>query len=166
MCYFITIGVPAKLVSALEEFHREYKLTPHGNASIRKAFGAEHKPFTITSGGCSCSLYSQPGEQQGKQEARLRAKYKKKGWSQAKIDRAMANKSHATQYKFNGLHPDLRQHLSQVISTLKHLYMFVHWYSDNVDIESINIVTKKAISVSDLLNNAPVPQDTLIQMKV
>ncbi len=61
---------------------------PAGYAAAMKADGAQ---MLITSGHCSCDLYRGDAEQSF-DEAAERRRYLKKGWSSAKIDRAVESK--------------------------------------------------------------------------
>jgi hypothetical protein len=160
MCYYITIGLPENSELNPKD-HLQFLVDSQQNTSIRIAFGSEFKLFYISEGYCGCSLYNKP--HQSEEELKLRSQYEKKGWSEAKISRAIACKLSNTQ---RGLRSDLRQQLVKLVSELKSLLLLVHHYAGDIDEETITIHEKKEISVSDLLNNkAIIPEDIVIWIK-
>jgi hypothetical protein len=157
MCYYITIGLPDNSKLNPNDY-LQFLVTPQENTSIRIAFGSEFRFFYISEGYCGCSLYNKP--HQPEEELKLREKYEKKGWSEAKISRAIACKLSNSQA---GLRSDLRQQLIKLVSDLKSLLILVHDYVGDVDAETITVHDKKEISVKDLLSNrATIPEDTAI----
>lgn len=112
MCYFLTIAVPEK--SALhvpEVFARGYQVWQTTNTCVRAALPPEFTARLITSGMCSCGLYSEPRSADDREHyvGHLRQKYAGRGWSQAKIDRAVAQTSGRTRRQKApvGLHHDV-----------------------------------------------------------
>src|SRR5262245_9166657 len=87
MCYFITIAVPAKKVNLVNGiFGQGLNVTPTGNPCVVSALPNDFAAMLVTGGHCSCGLYSAPGPDRAED---LRRKYAKRGWSGAKIARAV-----------------------------------------------------------------------------
>lgn len=92
MCWHLTIGIAkegASAVTALAGRTRQV-IAADPRAS---GFPAAVAAFLLTSGGCSCDLYrGGPVEREtlDRARARLEARHRAKGWSQAKIERALA----------------------------------------------------------------------------
>src|SRR3954470_11273974 len=115
MCYFVTVAVPVEQAAALEKsIPRGLALHPVAPGSILRVLPAGYRAYVLTSGMCSCELFRapEPPANEGRREsaARLRRKYAKRGWSDAKAARALAQAaSHATpEQTFVGLRPDVR----------------------------------------------------------
>jgi hypothetical protein len=94
MCYLITIVIPAAATAILKQqsqalLTEDIVLLPTFNPSITQYFRDDMSAFAIIRGTCSCDLYT--GRAASPIEKR-RQKYKTKGWSEAKIQRALAGK--------------------------------------------------------------------------
>src|SRR5271156_4822792 len=112
MCYFIGLGLPSPASGRLiEEFERGYMLPPTSNASIRAGLPASFQSRLLTSGMCSCDLYRRPGVPSPEPSPeRMRDRYRKRGWSEAKIDRAISRsraRPGAARPGFSGLRADV-----------------------------------------------------------
>src|SRR5262245_32048356 len=90
MCWFVTMGVTSAGAAALEELGRargELDVSKSSNPHLARIFDADDVRFEITHGGCSCDLYTAPPERDPDEHER--ARYRRKGWSEAKIARAL-----------------------------------------------------------------------------
>lgn len=76
--------------------------------------------FDVTSGGCGCGLYipvaqSPPHDDLVRSSEKRRDRYRRMGWSESKIDRAIQDAANAWELKPNsepaGFRPDVRQWL-------------------------------------------------------
>src|SRR5690606_691206 len=113
----LTIAVPAKHADLVREaFGRGFVLHPTDNASVRAAMPRGYARQILTSGMCSCGLYTRPilggGRDGSHPTERLRAKYVKRGWSETKIARAIEQATHKEPKKpIPGLQPDVVERL-------------------------------------------------------
>ena len=93
MCYFVHIAVPGEHAELVRAWPREDLLaTDCSVPTLLPQFSRHWAVFTVTdpSGHCSCDLHHNTPKRFD--EDRERAKYRAKGWSDAKIARAMAGR--------------------------------------------------------------------------
>ena len=93
MCYLLTIGTRESLagVKAMLGPGRLLTVRTSRNAALRSAFPKADQLFELTSGQCSCDLVIRSTQRSVEDHrARLQALYDGRGWSQAKIARALA----------------------------------------------------------------------------
>lgn len=83
--------------------------------------------FIVGTAMCSCDLFNQGADES------VFEKYRKKGWSKDKIERAIANRQKSNRHK--GLHPELRRWLADAAADTGEAYLFVHWDSDDLKFE-------------------------------
>jgi hypothetical protein len=90
----------------------------------------------LTSGGCSCELYSiQQNQRKG-------------------------------QPSFAGLRPDCRHKLAKIAKEAKGLALLVHNYSGSVEDETFTVGVNKAVPIAKaILDSTDFPPDTLIRIK-
>src|SRR6185369_9062310 len=116
MCYFLTLGMPETLALAWS--------VPRGLALGRcdvncmlSELPRGYQTYFLTTGGCSCALYSRPEprpDNSGRDE-RLRAKYAKMRWSKSRIERAIQQADHKLPHEeFFGLRPDVVRLVSEM----------------------------------------------------
>src|SRR4051794_39247903 len=91
MCYFLTIAVPSPHAERIGGmFGRGFQTHPTANPSVTSALPAGYAARLITRGMCSCDLYARPrGADAPDPAAHLRREYERRGWSEAKIQRAL-----------------------------------------------------------------------------
>jgi hypothetical protein len=171
MCDFITIAVPADKAKLLEDaIPRGIQALAVSNASIRRQIGAGYRRYALVSGGCSCDLYRSPNDpiDTADEIEKRRRKYQKKGWSQAKIERAIASCSRRDLERdaFAGLRPDVRSLVADVAEQASELAIIVHWYSGDVETEKIALRRTHAISPADLrAADASIDLDELVWIR-
>jgi hypothetical protein len=94
MCYLISVSAVG-FKGSLPEHVRTHGLTvpPTKNPYVLRAFVGV--PYNVTDGHCCCSFYLAPAtdDRAEGQLGAARARCEKKGWSKAKIDRAIAAKA-------------------------------------------------------------------------
>ncbi len=139
MCYFITVSVPNNEAETLRsKAPRNLHLIESNNPSINQHMPENYISYIVTTGGCSCDLFSEGPEEdeQEKRISKLRRKYKRKGWSDAKIERSISQAISAAQASRKaGLRDDLRFYLSDVIEELNEMRIVIHWYNSGVETE-------------------------------
>jgi hypothetical protein len=149
MCYFLTVAVPESGTASLEEaVPRGLALLPLANASITRHLPKKWRQFALTSGMCSCDLFhgSLADRSQESHAETLRRKYKKEGWSETKIRRALAQADRALRVQalkgpadFQGLRPDLRDLLARVVNDTGELAIVVHFYGGSIETEKFPV---------------------------
>jgi hypothetical protein len=139
------------------------------NPRLAAAFPPADKLFWITHGGCSCDLNLSKHPDSGERTlAKERARYRKKGWSEAKVDRAMAAKHSARPSVSRGQREDtpiekltdLLNRLSRVAGGVR---IVTHQYSGAVDEEVVTVGHGKASTVQAILE-VGLPADLVVDL--
>lgn len=106
--------------------------------------GHEYAPelcvYSITSGGCSCDLVTigTAAEAIEKKTSKLLSIYKKKGWSQAKIDRALKDRIEVSQAR-SALRADVIDFLDRQLTKQNHIELILHWHSGEFETEKFDL---------------------------
>ena len=151
MCYFVTIGVPERHAGRIRDtFSRGYQLDETKNASVLAAFPQNYAARLVTSGMCSCGLYARPRSPlSGNREQRLRRKYAKRGWSEAKIARAIAEAGVDEQVamSFSGLAPVVIDGLQALCDSAGEAAVVVHWYRRDTETARLSLTQQTCASM-------------------
>ncbi len=156
MCYFITVGLPEDKAPILEtHVPRGFHIAPVFNRSVLRQMGDGFSTYLLMSGGCSCGLFFEPsGEteedcqaREDSRQERLRHKYEKKGWTTAKIERALTQRPREQAIELPvGLRGDVQRFLGELAMSVGQLAVVVHWYDD--DLEEAKVVCKEGKVIS------------------
>jgi hypothetical protein len=171
MCYLITIGIDKSLGSVLPEFGNDREglaVAPSRNPALAKIFPPGDLRLEITVGGCSCELFSTSAsaEEEINREAAERRRYQKKGWSAAKIERALQASRVAHDRDRRG--DNARRFLEAILALLERtrsVRIFAHMYSGLFDTESV--VAKAHASLTRAAyqaNHGAIPEDVLCEI--
>lgn len=170
MCYFITLAVPSEHVETLRHAVRpSFKPGPVANRSILSLLPQDYETFLLTSDGCSCGLYypESASRPSSKSPERLRKKYAKKGWSEAKIQRAIesCDAAYSQREKEVGFSDDVIYALSGLAECVGRLAVFVHWYSGDVETEGVTALSPPMeVDTADLARAMP-QEDRLLWVR-
>jgi hypothetical protein len=170
MCYFITVAVDGKHESTLKQKLRSsFTLLPSENPSIASYLKPQDISFLITNGMCACDLFAKShlieNSEEKLRQKYSKPKYKKLGWTEAKIERAITDSLSKPSKDFSGLREDLRWSLCDLVSETKRAVIMIHFYSGNVETEEVPITEKKIVTCEDLQNNdESVEEDALIEV--
>jgi hypothetical protein len=144
---------------------RSLHVEPCSNESVVQAFGAAAHPYWLTSGQCSCDLVPSPPSDDAQPKAgpslevRLRRKYERRGWTKAKIDRAVADSLAASASPT--LPPGFRQDVAEMLSGLAKRFgrvqVIVHWFDGPLDVR-LTLRQGRKIPVASLISE-PVEYD-------
>lgn len=155
MCYVITMGFKE---DAAEEARQivplGMRIEKSSNPCVSRAMGEGWRQFLLTSGGCSCDLYRETaGKEENEKDCieRLTRKYVKKGWSDAKIQRAIG--SRATKSKrddFVGLRQDVRDLVAAMVERTPRIGIVVHFYSGDIETEKFSVGESGSITAEGL----------------
>lgn len=164
MCYFITVGTNELGAEVLmRRLSDTFGASPTSNVSILNLLPPNDRTFNL-GGMCSCHLFSK-SHAEPLDTHKLRSKYKKRGWSESKIERAISGKRSAQRESFKGLRPDLREQLCHIVSELGRLSVVVHFYSGDVESEVVLIARKVVVDCGSLMKDEDaVAEDTLVEI--
>ena len=168
MCYFLTLALPSSSVSRLrDEFQRGFVVLPTSNPAIRRALPGSFELRLLTSGMCSCDLYREPGSQfpPRPSEDELRARFEKRGWSRAKIERAVSQSLARAdgRLSFSGLRADVAARITALAQAEGPLALVVHFYSGAVETEAVPVSPGPRYRGTAFLTAAEsLPVDTLV----
>lgn len=131
MCYFITVGLAEDKAEFLERHvPRGFHIAAIENASVLQQMGQGFRTYLLTSGGCSCDLFtesSRSSEEDKRQ--RLRHKYERMGWSAARIERALEQRAKSRGAASSpGLRIDVQRFLGQLAEVAGQVAVVAHWY--------------------------------------
>jgi hypothetical protein len=165
MCNFLTIGVLEQYSHTfVEVFARGYSIHWMENASILAAFPSGFTTRVITDGHCSCGFFRDPVVLTNKEEKsrRLRHKYAKLRWSQAKIDRAIAHieAAHLKDERINpawfGLRADIVERLSELCRLAGSIAAVIHMYHGEIEQEPFTLKRTPVCHCNELAERAAV----------
>jgi hypothetical protein len=130
MCYFVFLGVSAPHELTLIERLTKAGFEVHStsNSSVRKAFPRTDTICVVTRGGCSCDIFGEPSAPRFDEEVEL-AKYRKKGWSPAKIERAIMGRRPRERSHFAAF----RDTLIELVPSLGAVRLLAHVVSGSVE---------------------------------
>ena len=166
MCYFVTVAVQPNKESALAHLREAgLSLHPSGNRQLAAAFPAGHRLFEVTLGGCSCGLYA--AAIGGPTEEEVRTKYKKKGWSRARVERAIESKRRTGRMgDGTPLFKAFMQAVSATVADAKRFFLFAHSYTAGTDAESFGMLPSLVFSLDGFLQGGGVyPEDTIAEVR-
>lgn len=136
MCYFITAAFPNSRLAAFRA------LVPRGMAAesgtpipaLTRCLPENFTQIFLTSGGCSCGQFvsreAAAFVPPRKDPAKIREKYLRKGWSDARIDRALAQRdaeTPAVSPSVPGLDAQVKELISRFVTEQGELFIFVHF---------------------------------------
>ena len=168
MCYFVTLGVPAAgaaaAVHALREAKPGLSVRPCQNPSVSASFPKSDQIFEITHGGCSCDLFLAAASPAG-DEPRQREQYRRKGWSETKIERALAGRRLAHRGRQTAAAVEFRETVVKLAGVAGGLRLLSHMYSGNVDTEMVSHIGRQSLLVHDFVANGGVfPEDVIVDI--
>lgn len=112
-------------------------MEPSRNPSVARLFPPGDVLLEITVGGCSCGLFPTPRKTDHDESERRR--YQKKGWSAAKIERALqASRSARGRDHGNQNAQRFREGIAALLQRTSSLRLFVHMYSGAFDSEPVS----------------------------
>ncbi len=169
MCYLVTIGIREERaqLDALLGVDFPLAVRPSKNPSLRSAFPRADHLFEVSDGFCACDLVIQDKPRSDEdQRARLRAQYERKGWSKAKIARAVAD-WHAAHNRQREKSSEPARNLIKLLQTLATrlggVRVVVHFYSGRFDTEEIPLVGRTRVPL-ERLEIGMLVKDTLMDV--
>lgn len=169
MCYLIHVGVPSWYESSVEA-PREFHVERHHNASVEAAIGSEFALFSISDGGCSCAMYVAPRHRgtEDRRADRMRKKYGRLGWSEAKVQRALtaATEARARNTRPPGLRVDVSEYIADLADVVLEVRLIVHDYRGPFSEEHVSSGAPKSVQASDVREGLIFNVDTVYTVRV
>jgi len=166
MCYFLTIGIPGSLATVIKEaFPSDMAVWQCENKNIMVHLPSECHGYVVTTGMCSCDIYQWANKDPEEDIKKLKEKYRKKGWSKNKINRAVEEATAARSTKSSGLRADAREAISRVAVSFGVVHVFVHFYSGDQTTEEVTINLGLTVQAEDFRSGEYVlAPDTLVKV--
>jgi len=164
MCYYLTLSFKKDFEDLVKSgFTEKILLRENKNAFFNEMFGRDFVSLDITDGHCSCSIYQILMADNSENETQqLQKKYRKKGWSESKIERAIADNQ---QTKNKDL-INLREILANIAKQTGSLWLFAHQYSGLIANEHLENINHQELKIAELLDNKiEVPEDVIVKIK-
>ena len=166
MCFYLTISCGAERAAAVREFFSEgFRLRENKNPFFEKRFGARCAAFDVTDGHCSCSIFADltAEEETNGETLRLIEKYRRKGWAENKIRRAIESHNSKPPRETDS---GIREKLAQLYERIGSYRLFAHLYEGAIDEERLEAAGEKDLKTTELADkNRGVPADVIINIK-
>lgn len=158
MCWYLTLAVPAgrsaEIVGWLDA--TSFGVEATGNSSAHTVAGKGFEPFLVTRGPCSCGLYRDPQIPIPDRQRNKRAKYERRGWSEAKIERALADSARASRpEEVNGPHPEVIALAAEAAKRAGTVRLWAHFFNGHVETETYAGGPVRRVPVARLPEAAP-----------
>jgi hypothetical protein len=135
------------------------------NKNIMAHLPPESHGYVVTTGMCSCDIYHWSNNDPEEEIKRLKEKYRRKGWSKNKIDRAVEEATAARSTKSSGLRADIREAISSVAASFGVVHVFVHFYSGDQTTEKVTINPGPTVKAEEFRSGEYVlAPDTLVKV--
>ena len=132
MCWFIEIGAPSEV--ELDERRlavRGGRVQRAPGSPLQGALPAGDVAWSVSAGGCACGLFAQADFAEA--EARARRAYTRRGWSAAKIERAVEARREDGRLGEPAGHRAFREFFAEVARSAGRVRLLVHDASDAAD---------------------------------
>jgi hypothetical protein len=165
MCRLIMVGVGGAKSDATEPFRRRGLAAMPATNSTSSVLPAA-TALEIAVGGCSCDLYTCDASQDHVDGEKERRRYERKGWSAAKIDRALDASRAAAE------RPTVRRGraeafvaaLQQLVTERAQITLLVHDF-DGLFTEPFRVTGEVTIPISDFVaSGGRFPEDTVVSL--
>lgn len=169
MCSLVTVGLRDCQGDPIEIF-RVNDLTAQAavNPHVRMAFPRGAMLLDITDGGCSCSFYRSEIQEDAWSESALRARYARKGWSNAKITRAIEGKRAAHERRSED---SAQERFCRSIEALvlggAQVTLISHDYRGLFSAEQVNIDGRTEVPLQTFIaQQGSFPEDVLVTVRM
>lgn len=158
MCYLISVAVVSPAIDVRAHFHGfDLVATDTVNPTVKEALGPD-LAVDITEHGCSCSLRAHGS---GHDEAELRRRYAKKGWTAAKIDRAIESVSRSRAHSPRTARDRFLEALAAMCRSATSVRLVSHAYTGRFDQETFELSPPRRIAL-DALSRAGFVDDAIL----
>ncbi len=163
MCYFVFVGAPKRQHSTLMEslVNAGFEVSVTQNQTIVATFPKSDTVSVVSYKGCSCDIYAE--KPVSFDEAAERARYRKKGWSKSKIDRAILGKRRPERPAL----ASFRNCLATFTRRTKSVRVLAHFFHGAVDTEPVAVKHQRAVSLEEYLQaSGTFAADVLYEIRV
>ena len=143
-----------------------YSLWESENKSFRSEVYSEFETVWVTDAHCSCHFYSEPYdsimEAEKLRKKFSKPKYRKKGWSQERIEREIEHILKKPSKENGGLSEPLFYCIKTYTKEIGHCYFHIGWYSGNQNMQALKIEARSERSISsDTFKASEIDEDVL-----
>jgi hypothetical protein len=168
MCHLVTIGIASGPDNPADIFRaRGLHAAPAVNPHVRAAMPTGSVLLDVTDHGCSCSIYAREAGHIAFDVEAERTRYARKGWSRAKIARALESKQTAHgRRKVHSKADQFCQCVEALVRAGSHIVLISHNYSGLFTEEAVSIGARSPISLQAFLETlGTFPEDTLVTIE-
>ena len=167
MCHLVTLGIDKSLGPTRLDFggaREGLAVDPSRNPSVARLFPPSDLLLEVTAGGCSCGLFPTPAKVDHDEVERRR--YEKKGWSVAKIERALqASRSARGRDRESQNERRFREGIVGLLRRTSSLRLFAHMYSGAFDSELVSSSGTIKMTVAEYQKeHGALPEDVLVEI--
>jgi hypothetical protein len=169
MCYFLTVAVRPADAILLEPFREAgFQIKPSLNPVLSAAVGRGVAAFYVSTAMCACDLYSFVHGRHDAERERLRSKCARKGWTAAKIERALRDhdraRGHSARVTAKGrLRERFVEAFCRTAASADEAFLFGHWYRGHVDAEDFPPPRRVPLSLEEYEARGGVfPEDEMV----
>jgi hypothetical protein len=163
MCWYLIVAIPR------DEKDLSERILPGGlslvdcaNKCVRRTISDTFQCMFLVYGFCSCDLYQDTDEgMRPRRKARAR-KYRRKGWSEAKIERALQQAQDAYDEKPVGLREDVIRYLDAMVNAGGVVGVLLHFFNGDVDKERFTIKDSIKLGLKKFSDMGELPTDVWI----
>ena len=167
MCTLIHLALDAPHAELVGRLRKSgFEALASENVALSQLIGPN--ALAVSSGGCSCELVAGAVRRLDDSEAQaLRRRYRRKGWSQAKIERALSDADAARQRNPSGEKARrFAELLGELLEHFGELKLFAHEYSGSFEHEALEILARRDVERAELhALLQELPFDTLLRLR-
>ena len=172
MCHLVTLAVqdfPGDLRRRLHD--RGFDARPACNPHVRAALPAGSTMLDVTRDGCSCAFYApEPAAHRASRaDAAAAARYRKRGWSEAKIARALAASEAAAAHKAAASPSggtQFAEAVGEIARETTSIMLFAHGYTERFESEPVVSVGRLEMTIEDFVRDGGAfPEDTVVCLR-
>jgi hypothetical protein len=170
MCWFVTLAVPDSSLDALDRicaaYQRGLAFRRLQDTPTARVFPAGTTCVQVTAGGCSCGLFAEPGRDGAPSLDKERAKLEAKGWSGAKVERALQAKVDSASRPGPRLAAaaDFIALVGTLVNETGKVHLHAHFHSGDQDTAEVAPVAVATLPLEEFLRAGFAP-DTLVTLR-
>ena len=168
MCHLLTIGISGGSGNPTDIFRAQgLHVEPAVNPHVRSAMPNGAVLLDVTDGGCSCSICVPSIADRAVDEEAARARYARKGWSAAKIARAIESKQAAHgRRKPSSRAQQFCLSVEALARSGSHIALISHFYDGRFAEEVVSVGARAQMSLQDfIVAVGAFPKDTLVTIR-
>ena len=160
MCYYVALGIKDGDQAMLQKLApSDCRVAACQNESVARQMGGRVNVYDLLHDMCSCAFYQPRGLSRRQSVVdRLRRKYEKKGWAEAKIQRAIGDEAVRRRNEFIGLRPDIVRMITDIAQSGA-CVLFIAFYVKNSYYADIHISARRTVSTPSLDAWTPMPNE-------